>query len=203
MSTSPPTGSNLRIPLLSPAGARAAAADAGVPDALAELNIFRVLLHHPPLARRLSDSLLGLLIEGRLDARLRELVIMRLGWATGSDYEWTQHWRIALDTGIDADDLAAVRHWENHEPFGPAERAVLAATDETLRSGTISDATWQACSEHVSSDPQVLLELLAAIGLWRMVSGFLRTLDVPLEDGLTSWPPDGRGPQPTDLVVGT
>lgn len=195
MSTSPPTGSNLRIPLLSPADARAAADDAGVPAALADLNVFRVLLHHPALARRLSDSLLGLLVEGRLDPRLRELVIMRLGWVTASDYEWTQHWRIALGTGISAEDLAAVPHWEDHEPFGAADRAVLAATDETLRSGTITDATWQACTAHVSSDPEVVLELLAAIGLWRMVSGILRSLDVPLEDGVDSWPPDGRGPE--------
>jgi hypothetical protein len=46
----------------------------------------------------------------------------------------------------------------------------------------------------VSDDPQVLLELVSAVGLWRMVSTHLRSLEVPLEDGVTAWPPDGRGP---------
>jgi len=59
----------------------------------------------------------------------------------------------------------------------------------------VSEATWQACRDHVSDDPKVLLELVAAIGTWRMVSGVLRTVKVPLEVGVTSWPPDGRSPE--------
>lgn len=183
-----------RIPLLAPADAKAATAVAGIPEITADLNVFRVWLHHPKLSRWLSDLLMGLLWEGQLDARLRELVIMRLGWATGSDYEWTQHWRIAGGLKVDEADLLAVRDWPDEERFGPAERAVLAATDETLAHGAISPGTWRACEEHVSAEPQVLLELVAAIGTWRMVSGMLRSLDVPLEDGVSSWPPDGRGP---------
>ena len=71
---------------------------------------------------------------------------------------------------------------------------MLAATDETLADGAISAGTWQACVEHVSSEPDVLLDLVSAIGVWRMISGMLRSLEVPLEDGVTSWPPDGAGP---------
>lgn len=183
-----------RIPLLSAEEARHAAAEAGVTELLVDLNVFRVLLHHPPLARWFADFLMGLLWEGRFDARLRELVIMRLGWATGSVYEWTQHWPIALRIGATEDDLLGIRDWRSHGGFGPAERAVLAATDETLADGTISDETWSACVEHVSPEPAILLELVSAIGLWRMVSGLLRSTDVPLEDGVAPWPPDGATP---------
>jgi alkylhydroperoxidase family enzyme len=183
-----------RLPLLPLDEAKAAAAAVGVPDLAAELSVFRIWLHHPKLAKWLSDLLMGLLWEGRLDPRLRELVIMRLGWATHSDYEWTQHWRIALGLKVPEADLLGVRDWRNHQPFGPAERAVLAAVDETLADGAVSAATWAACVDNVSDDPQVLLELVSAVGLWRMVSGILRTLEVPLEDGVSSWPPDGTGP---------
>jgi len=183
-----------RIPLLPLDEAKAATSVAGIPEITADLNVFRIWLHHPKLARWLSDLLMGLLWEGRLDARLRELVIMRLGWATRSDYEWTQHWRIAGGLGVDEADLLAVRDWEACDRFGPAERAVLAATDETLADGAVSAGTWQACVDHVSDDPQVLLELTAAIGTWRMVSGILRSLDVPLEQGVASWPPSGEEP---------
>jgi alkylhydroperoxidase family enzyme len=183
-----------RIPLLDADAAMAAAKAAGVPEIAADLNAFRVWLHHPTLAKWLSDLLMGLLWEGTLDARLRELVIMRLGWSTGSDYEWTQHWRIALGVGVDEADVLAVRDWRTSDRYGDAERAVLAATDETVEHGAISAATWQSCTTHVSDDPQVLLELVTAVGLWRMVSGILRSLDVPLEDGVTSWPPDGQAP---------
>jgi len=185
----------MRIPLLEPDGAHAAAGAAGVTDAAADLNVFRVWLHHPQLAKWLHDLIMGLLWNGTLDTRLRELVIMRLGWITGSDYEWTQHWNIATAwLHLDPDDLVAVRDWQASDRFGPAERAILAATDETVERGAISDATWAACAEHVGRDPVVLLEVVGVIGVWRMVSSMLRSLDVPLEDGVESWPPDGRGP---------
>jgi alkylhydroperoxidase family enzyme len=184
-----------RIPLLSVEDAHAAADAVGVTGAAADLSVFRVWLHHPELAKWLHDLIMGLLWQGGLDTRLRELVIMRLGWATGSEYEWTQHWGIATAwLHVDADDVLAVRDWHSSDRFGPAERAVMSATDETLADGTISQATWNGCVAYVSDDPKVLLELVAAIGTWRMVSSILRSLEVPLEEGIPSWPPDGHAP---------
>jgi len=183
-----------RLPLLSLEEARAAAEAAGVPDYMAALNIFRVLLRHPKLARAVHDLLAALLWNGQLDVRLRELVIMRIGWVTGSEYEWAQHWRVALGLGLSEDDLLGVRDWRAHRSFGAAERAVLAATDEALATGRVGAGAWTACVEAVGDDAAVLLELVGAIATWTMVSGLLRTLEVPLEDDLASWPPDGRKP---------
>ena len=182
-----------RVPRLSLGDAKAAAADAGILDVYADLTVFQVLLRHPPLAKALHDLLAVLLFKGRLDTRLRELIIMRIGWVTGSVYEWAQHWRVATGLGISEDDLLGVRNWQQNERFGEAERAVLAATDETLAHGTISAATWQACARVLPSDEE-RLELVVAIGNWRMFSQLLRSLDVPLEDGVAPWPPDGVAP---------
>ena len=71
------------------------------------------------------------------------------------------------------------------------ERAVLAATDEMLAGGTISPETWAACEKYVGAREE-LLELVAAIGTWRMISSLLRSLEIPLEEGVEPWPPDGR-----------
>lgn len=177
--------------------AEVAAERAGVPAVFCDLNVFRVLLRHERVAKAVNDLLLALLVQPSLDARLRELVIMRLGWSTASVYEWTQHWPIALRAGLSEGDVLAVRDGPSADGFGPAERAVLAATDETVRDGRVSDATWAACVAHVGGgDPNsaVLIELVTAIGLWRMIAGMLRTLDVPLEDGVDPWPPDGVAP---------
>jgi alkylhydroperoxidase family enzyme len=176
--------------------ARAAGAAVGVPGQLAELNIFRVLLRRERLARATSDLLLSLLFGGTLDDRLRELVIMRIGWRTGSVYEWTQHWRVATDLGVPEADLLAARDSDagssSSGAFGPLEQAVLAATDEALAGARIADATMAALREHLTDD--AIIELVAAIGTWSMVSTVLRSLDVPLEDGVSPWPPDGLAP---------
>jgi alkylhydroperoxidase family enzyme len=174
--------------------AKAAADQAAVPDYMAELNIFQVLLNHPQLARAVNDLLATMLWHGALDQRLRELVIMRIGWLTACDYEWTQHWRVASRLGVTADDLLGVRDWRNHDGFGPAERAVLAATDDMVGDGAVSDASWAACERELNYDTKVLIELVTAIGAWRMIASILRSLRVPLEEGVSSWPPDGRSP---------
>ena len=182
-----------RIPLLPMEDAKETAQKAEVPEAIGELNVFRVLLRHPALAKQINDLLMTLLFRGKLDARLRELVIMRIGWATGSVYEWTQHWRVALRLGVDQKSLLAVRDWRAHGHWSAADRAVLAATDETLESGTVSAETWSECSRALPAVEEQL-ELLAAIGTWRMISQILRSLDVPLEEGVAAWPPDGVSP---------
>jgi alkylhydroperoxidase family enzyme len=182
-----------RVPMLSLEQAREAAEQVGLLPAFAELNIFRVLLRQPVLAKGVADMLVALLLRGKLDARLRELVIMRLGWATGSEYEWTQHWRVALELGVSEEDLLALRDWPASDRFGPAERAVLTATDEVLESGQVSAQTFAECRSRVGGDEEIL-ELVSAIAWWRMVSTLLRSCEIPLEEGTPGWPPDGARP---------
>lgn len=62
----------------------AAGEEAGIPEAMAKLSSFRVLLHHLRLAKAVCRLLSCLLFHSKLDMRLRELVIMRIGWVTGS-----------------------------------------------------------------------------------------------------------------------
>jgi alkylhydroperoxidase family enzyme len=190
----PPT-EGPRVPRLPVDEAKAAADEAGVPDYMAELAIFQVLLNHPKLACAFNDLLATMLWRGMLDSRLRELIIMRIGWLTASDYEWTQHWRVAQGLGVSAEDLLGVRDWQAYKPFGPAERAVLAATDDVVSDGVVSTESWVACQRELGADPAVLVELVTAIGAWRMVASILHSLQVPLEDGLASWPPDGQPPK--------
>ena len=183
-----------RVPRLPVDEAKAAADEAGVPDYMAELSIFQVLLNHPTLARAINDLLATMLWHGRLAPRLRELVIMRIGWLTACDYEWTQHWRVACGLGVPAEDLLGVRDWSTHDGFGAVERAVLAATDDVVHEGAVSAQTWTACERELGADSAVLIELVTAIGAWRMIASLLRSLDVPLEDGVASWPPDSQPP---------
>lgn len=178
-----------------------AAEEVGILPQLAELNIFRTLLKHPKLAKVISELLMMLLSDGnKLDARLRELLIMRIGWVTSCDYEWTQHWPIAKMFGIEEEDLLAVRDWQNADCFSAADKAVLAATDDTLQHGRILDATWDACMAALE-EPEILLELCVAIGAWRLISQVARSTGVELEEGVESWPPDGQFLDPDSQLL--
>lgn len=185
-----------RVALLDIEAATSAAKNVGISEQMAALSVFRVLLRHPAVAEELSSTLTTLLFRGnRLDARLRELIIMRIGWRTGSVYEWTQHWRVARGLDIPEADLAATRDWRVAANLSEADRAVLQATDETLDNGMISDAGWDACCRHLETDAE-RIELVIAIGNWTMFSQLLRSLRIPLEEGIQAWPPDGKAPRP-------
>jgi alkylhydroperoxidase family enzyme len=180
--------------MLTEAEALAVAAQTGVPEQMARLSVFRLLLRRPAIAKPVADLLLHQVFAGDLDHRLRELVIMRIGWRTRATYEWTQHWPIARDFGVSEQDLLGVRDWRRHPGFGPTEQAVLQATDECLDTGAVSQATRATLARHLAE--KELIELVSAISTWTMISVFVRSLEVPLEDGVAPWPPDGRAPEP-------
>ena len=182
-----------RVRLLDLDEARAAADRVDIPAGMAELAVFRALLAHEELAAKVNGLLHQLLWNGVLDPRWRELLILRIGWVRGSDYEWTQHWRVARLLDIPEEDLLAVRDWRSSRCFDRGDRAVLAATDETLDSGSISAATW-AEIEAVIDDPRARIELVIAIANWSMFAQLLGSLQIPLEAGVESWPPDGLSP---------
>jgi alkylhydroperoxidase family enzyme len=184
-----------RIPLLSVAEAEKIAADMGLPEQMAPLSVFRVLLRHPKLAAELASTLNTLLFDGnKFDARLRELIIMRIGWKTASLYEWTQHWRVARMLDISEEDILAVRDWRASPILSALDKAVMKATDETLDEGMISDATWAELAGQIPTHEE-LIELVVAIGNWSLFSQLLKSLKIPLEDGVVAWPPDGKAPQ--------
>src|SRR5215469_7469944 len=100
-----------RVPLVSLDRARELGEAMGLPARRTQSEAFRVLANNPGVARVAYNQLIELLENNKFDTRLRELMIMRIGWVTGSAYEWTQHWRVATTAGIPQDDILAVRDW--------------------------------------------------------------------------------------------
>ena len=182
-----------RVAMVSLEQAKQLGEEIGLPGPMATRSAFRVLANNPPLLKSVFGQLTTLLLRNTFDTRLRELIIMRIGWVTGSEYEWTQHWRVAATAGIPADDVLAVRDWKNSDRLTAADKAVLAATDETLAGKTISDATWAEVTKYVT-EPGQQVEFVVAMANWTMFSILLRNLKIPVEEGVAVWPPDGLRP---------
>lgn len=179
-----------RVPMVSLERAQEVGAAAGLPPHRTGSTAFRVVANNPAVAGVAFNQLRQLLEHNRFNTRLREMMIMRIGWVTGSGYEWTQHWRVAAEAGIPAEDILAVRDWRNATNLTPADRAILAATDECLEGKSISDATWAEVAKHVT-DPAEQVEFVIAMGNWMAFSLLFRNLRIPLAEGITIWPPDG------------
>ena len=181
---------NLRVPMVSPERARDVGEAMGMPARRTGSEAFRVVANNPGVARVAFGQLMQLLENNKLDTRLRELMIMRIGWVTGSAYEWTNHWRVATVAGIPPEDILAVRDWRSSGRLTAADKAVLAATDECLAGKSISDATWAEVAKHIT-DSGEQVEFIVAMGNWLMFSMLFRNLRIPLAEGVMVWPPDG------------
>jgi alkylhydroperoxidase family enzyme len=179
-----------RVRPISPERARELGAAMGLPAHRTGSEAFRVVANNPAVARVAFGQLMQLLEHNSFDFRLRELMIMRIGWVTGSVYEWTQHWRVATEGGVPAEDILAVRDWRASTRLSAADRAILAATDECLAGGSIAEATWADVVKHVP-DPAHQVEFIVAMGNWMSFSLLFRALRIPLGEGIAHWPPDG------------
>jgi len=183
-----------RLELVPVEEARRLGGEMGIGEAQASRSAFRTLAHHPELARHVFGLLSQLASRNKLPSRLRELMIMRIGWTTASEYEWFQHYRIATkETGITDAEIVALREWKSSNLFSAADRAVLAAVDDTRERGEISEEVWARCQQ-LFKEPAVLVEMVVMIGNWMLFSQLLKTLRIPIEDGAKPWPPDGKAP---------
>lgn len=165
----------------------------GVDATRSSRNWFRALAHNPHAAKGVCVLVDALLFHNTIPTRLRELMILRIAWVTGSEYEWSQHWRIARAAGLSEEDVLATQNWRASTRMTPTDRAVLAAVDDTLQFGKVSNDVWEECANQLGG-PAELVEMMLIIGNWTMFSQFLQSMEVPLEEGLTTWPPKGIAP---------
>lgn len=146
------------------------------------LNIFTTLARHPKLLKRWMVFGSHVLSKSTLPARERELVILRTGWLCRSHYEFHQHTRIGLASGLSPDEIRRVTL--GLDSWSGLDRVLLRAADELHTGQTIGDETWKALRESYS-EPQIL-DLLFTVGQYTLVSMVLNTLGVQTEDGSES-----------------
>ncbi len=182
----PPRPTSARIPPL-PVPERSASAQALL-DAVtvggSDANIFATLVRAEGLTRKWLPFG-GKLLNGKLPARDRELLILRTGWNCGSEYEWAQHVVLGRAAGLSDEDILRI-------PSGPGDgwsqfdSVLLQAADELHADSCITDGTWDALRA-VYDTPQ-LIELPMLVGHYHMVAMTLNSLGVQLDAGLTGFP---------------
>jgi 4-carboxymuconolactone decarboxylase len=144
------------------------------------LNLFLTLAHHPRLLKRFNVLAGSFFQKSVLPAADRELVILRVAASCGSDYEFEQHARIAIECGLTQDDVETLRDGRVSPDWGERRLALVAFTDALLHDDAVTDAIWDAVPFHERAD--AMIELTCLIGFYRMVAVFLNVTRVELED---------------------
>lgn len=150
------------------------------------LNLYATLAHHPVFYRPRAVQSAYIRLGSTLTDRAREILILRIGWLCGSEYEWAQHVRAARRIGMTDEEIRAIAIGADAPGWDPFEATLIRATDELHRAATVSDATWQSLSERYGT-PE-LIDLVITVGGYRMVSIALNTLGTQLEPNRPRFP---------------
>lgn len=131
------------------------------------INVYRLLLHTPGLAECWLDLINAARSRTALDGRLREIVIVRIGYLNRTDYVVRQHVpELAEPEGVTRAECDALADWEASAFFDPRERAALAYADAMTRNVDVPGAVFDALRSHF--DERQIVELSVLIGIYNM-----------------------------------
>jgi len=145
-------------------------------------GMYRSLLNHPELARRVSD--LGTFLRfgaGTLPAAVRELVILWLARRLGAAYEWVKHEPPARVAGLSDTAIAALKAGQEPPDLDATQQGALAVARCVVESRSIPQDLQERLIGLVGMEG--VIELVVLVGFYRMIAGVIFAFDVPLPDG--------------------
>jgi len=119
--------------------------------------------------------------KSRLDARLRELAILQVGYLARAPYEWSHHVKIGRDFGVTDEDIRAlIAETEGRSSkLEPLAKLVLKAAREMTNDLAISEATFAALRKGL--DNERIVDLVITISFYNAVVRLLASLQIDVE----------------------
>lgn len=140
------------------------------------LNLYRMLLHSPPVAEGWLALGTAARYRTQLTGRQRELTICLIALLNDCGYEWDQHASEAIAAGVRPEELAQLGTWRKSDLFAREDRAVLGYVESV----TLAQAVGSPVAEELRLvlDDRQVLELTAVVGYYTGLARFLIALGI-------------------------
>jgi len=147
-------------------------------------NVFGTFNHNPP-GDRVRGQINGL-VNNRmsLEPPHRELLLIRIGVLTRSEYEYAAHMRVGLRVGLTESDIQDILAGPQAAQ-DPVKAALMRATDELFEDDFVTTATWDELAQTLS--PGQMLDVLFAVGGYRSNSILISTAGVQLDANMADF----------------
>ena len=122
----------------------------------------------------------ALRLDGKLDRRLFELMVLVVARHWTSQFEWHTHEKYALEGGITPEAIDAIRHRRVPDFEREDEQLVYDVVTELSESKALSAETYARAYAYFGEE--LLVELISAAGLYTMVAMMLNAFDAPIPD---------------------
>jgi 4-carboxymuconolactone decarboxylase len=142
------------------------------------LNVYRVMAHHPALLRAWQPLRDHVTQAGSLPPRLRELVVLRVGFRLGAEYEQAHHVVRGSEAGLSTEEIRRA-HAVEVTAFSGVERVAVAMVDALVSQHAIPAELLDQPLLELSK--QQVLDLIVTVGMYVTLALIVRSLAVPIE----------------------
>lgn len=150
------------------------------------LNVFSTLIRYPKLFQRFLVFGRYILEESSLPPRDKELLILRTACLCQAEYEWSHHAISGKQAGLTNKEILRIMKGPNAEGWSSFDAALLRAVDKLHKDTFISDSTWDVLAGRYTE--QQLADLVFTVGVYSLVSMFLNSFRVQLDEGVAGFP---------------
>jgi 4-carboxymuconolactone decarboxylase len=140
------------------------------------------LAHYPALAKAFLTLNKHVAQDSTLNARERELLILRISWLIKAEYEMVQHVILGRRAGLTDEEIARVQAGPAEGSWSDADAAVLQAADDLYQDSCISDATWARLSQRY--DHRQIMDIILLVGVYDVLGKAIKSFRIPLEPGV-------------------
>lgn len=131
------------------------------------INVYKTLMHTPDVASVWLDLVNVVRWKVDLDGRLREIVIVRIGYLNRCAYVVKQHVpELTAPEGLSKAECDSLADWRATSLFSARERAALAYADAMTRDIDVPDAVFTELRKHFNE--RQIVELTVLIGTYNM-----------------------------------
>lgn len=151
------------------------------------VNVFTTMVNHPKFMEAWNPF--GLYILSRqqtLPPRDREILILRSGWLCRSEYEFGRHRIVGKREGMTDEEINRITEGPKASGWDAFDATLIRAADELYYDSFISDVTWNALAKRYNQ--QQLVDVVATVGQYHLVSMLLNSFGVQLEEDATGFP---------------
>jgi 4-carboxymuconolactone decarboxylase len=139
---------------------------------------FAIWIRNPKLAAAANQLGNAVRLEGKLDPKLFELVVLRIARHWSAQYEWHAHANEALRVGLDASIIEAIRAHRVPTFAGPEETLAYELVGELLETRDVSAATYARALGMFGFD--LVTEIVTIAGFYTLVAMMLKAFDAPV-----------------------
>jgi 4-carboxymuconolactone decarboxylase len=140
-------------------------------------NIFGVLLRNLELFEAWARFGTYTMSGSRIDAQLREILILRTAANLSCDYEWHHHRRLSLAVGLTENLISDIREGKTLD--SDDQKLMVCCADELAADAVLSESTWLRMIDRFGE--AYTMDVIFTVGAYTALAMGLKSCGVQLE----------------------